>query len=109
MAGACVRLTRDWLIDWFDQNETYKTAKLKNLFGVAVGGDVMSGAAIDYVGANVPDEFGDSRLNSARIFRLFVRWTRFTHFCVVINWIVMPTGGVISADIRQDCVGSCPR
>ena len=34
------------------------------------GGDVISGAALEYVGMDVPAGFDDSRLNSGRIIRL---------------------------------------
>ena len=36
-----------------------------------VAGDVKSGAALDYVGMDVPDKFGDSRLNSGLIIWLY--------------------------------------
>ena len=36
-------------------------------------GDVISGVALDYVGADVHAGFGDSSLNRGRIIRLFVR------------------------------------
>ena len=45
-----------------------------------VAGDVMSGVALVYVGVDVCAKFGDSRLNSGRIIRLFAGQTRFTHF-----------------------------
>ena len=35
-------------------------------------GGVISGMALDYVGTDVPASYGDSRLNSGRIIRLFV-------------------------------------
>ena len=38
-----------------------------------VAGDVITCAALDYVGMDVNGKFGDSRLNSGRIIRLFVR------------------------------------
>ena len=37
------------------------------------GGDVISGVTLDYVGTDVPAGLGDSRLNSGRTIRLFVR------------------------------------
>ena len=37
------------------------------------GGDVISGAAEDYVGTDAPAGFGDSRLNSGRIILFFVQ------------------------------------
>ena len=50
-----------------------------------VAGDVISGAALVYVGVDVHANFGDSRLKSGRIIRLFDRSDPFTRFCAVFN------------------------
>ena len=54
-------------------------------------GDVISGTALDYVGTDIPASFGDYRLNSGRIIRLFVRQNPFAHFCAVFNNILQST------------------
>ena len=48
-------------------------SNLDKLFRPEAGGDVISSVALDYVGTDVPAGFGDSRLNSGRIIRLFVQ------------------------------------
>ena len=38
-----------------------------------VAGEVISGKAVEYVGIDVHEKFGDSTLNNGRIIRLFVQ------------------------------------
>ena len=53
-----------------------------------VAGDVISGAALNYVSIDVLAKFGYSRL-----FDSLASLTCFTHFCAVFNCILQPTGG----------------
>ena len=53
-------------------------------------GDVISGMAVDHLGTDVRASFGEYKLNSGRIIRLFGR-TRFAHFCAVFNKILQQT------------------
>ena len=42
-------------------------------YRLEAAGEVISGMALDYVGKDGSASFGDSRLNSSRIIRLFAR------------------------------------
>ena len=61
------------------------------------GGDVISGVALDYVGADVPAGFGDSRLSTGRIIRLLVtRLRTFVQYSITFFSRPEATGDVIS-------------
>ena len=55
-----------------------------------VSDNVISGAAVGWVGVDVRVKFDDSTLNSAELFDSLAGRTRFAHFCAVFNCIVQP-------------------
>ena len=58
-----------------------------------VAGDAISGVAMNCVGTDVHATFGESGLNSVRIFGLFARPDPFyASLLVVFNCILQPTG-----------------
>ena len=64
-------------------------------------GDVISGLALDYVGADVPARLGDFKLNSGRTIQLFVRSDPFCAFCAVFNCIFQLTGSSeVACDLK---------
>ena len=54
--------------------------------------DVISSAAVYYVGMDAHVKFGDSIFNGDRIIRLVAGWSHFTHLHAVFNCSLQPTG-----------------
>ena len=65
--------------------------------------DIISGVAVDLVGADVRATCVGSGLNSERNIRLFARPDTFYPFCEVFNCILQPTGSNECRYIQQIC------